>query len=453
MPKKTAELHIPVKFVPKMHPETGPSPLFDAHRYHVFYGGRGGGKSHSIAQCLIARATQKRYRVLCAREFQTSLKDSVWELLCQKIEVMGLQDFFKMEQQAIMGQNGSIFRFQGIRSNIASIKSFEGYDCVWCEEAANISDHSWDVLLPTIMRKKDAEVFISFNPEYERDATYQRWVVKPPVGSCVVKVNWYDNPFIEPTFIDQIEEMKLKEPDKYAWIYGGECRKYLDGAVYKNEIRDAEAHDQFTKVIYDANGSGVQAVFDIGIADATGIWLVQRSGQEIHLLAYVEDTGHAVNWYIEKINDKRNFPFQIEKYWLPHDARARQYGTGLSVEEQLKIKGHNVGIVPSLSIADGINACRNMWPHMWFDEKNCREGIEALRNYIYSNKADVRDPDRGVLKNVPEHNWASHCADALRYAAIVMRPPRPKPDMGDFGGANPWDKWRLGASNTGWMRG
>ena len=137
-------------------------------------------------------------RILCAREFMTSMRDSVHKLLSDQIESMGLIGFYEITQATIRGKNGTEFSFVGLKNNVANVKSYEGVDICWVEEAQTVSRLSWNVLIPTI-RKEKSEIWISFNPELETDETYQRFVVKPPRDSVLIKINWSDNPWFPDT--------------------------------------------------------------------------------------------------------------------------------------------------------------------------------------------------------------------------------------------------------------
>jgi phage terminase large subunit len=153
--------------------------LFEPHRYKILYGGRGSAKSWSVARALIAIAVQKPTRILCARELQNSISDSVIALLSDQIKAMGLESFFDVQRTAIYGLNGSEFSFVGLKHNVTSIKSFEGVDICWCEEGQAISKVSWETLIPTI-RKPNSEIWVTFNPDLDTDETYKRLVVNPP---------------------------------------------------------------------------------------------------------------------------------------------------------------------------------------------------------------------------------------------------------------------------------
>ena len=158
--------------------------LFDKARYKVLYGGRGGAKSWGVARALLILGCKSTLRILCAREFQTSIKDSVHKLLSDQIYALGLESFYEITQNSIRGKNGSEFAFVGLKNNVANIKSFEGVDICWVEEAQTVSKTSWNVLIPTI-RKEQSEIWVTFNPELESDETYQRFVISPPDHAIV----------------------------------------------------------------------------------------------------------------------------------------------------------------------------------------------------------------------------------------------------------------------------
>lgn len=177
-------------------------PIYVPSRYKVPYGGRGGAKSWGIARVLSVLSAKRPLRVLCARELQNSIQESVHRVLSDQIEALGLTRYFDIQQQGIYGvgpAKGTEFIFAGIRNNVTKIKSTEGVDICWVEEAEKVSEASWKVLIPTI-RKRGSEIWVSFNPHEERDPTFQRFVVKPPPSSMarVVKIDWRDNPWFPP---------------------------------------------------------------------------------------------------------------------------------------------------------------------------------------------------------------------------------------------------------------
>ena len=227
--------------------------LFKPSRYKVMYGGRGGSKSWGVARALLLMGMDNRLLILCAREYQNSIDDSVHKLLSTQIELLGLQSFYKVQNNVITGKNGTEFIFKGIKVNISSIKSFEAVDIVWVEEAQTVSKNSWDVLIPTI-RKKGSEIWLTFNPLLETDNTYQRFVVKPPPTATVVKLNYSDNPFFDDDggiLRAEMEHLRNTDIDAYMNVWEGHCRQTLDGAIYAKELRNAQLAGRITKVPYE----------------------------------------------------------------------------------------------------------------------------------------------------------------------------------------------------------
>src|ERR1017187_6675187 len=166
--------------------------LLERSRYKIIYGGRGSAKSWSVARALLLRGTQEPLRLLCAREFQNSLSESSHRLLADQVVELGLSGFYTVQKKTIIGANGTVFYFAGLRLHVSKIKSFEGVDIVWVEEGQNVSQHSYDVLIPTI-RKPGSEIWVTFNPDLEEDDAWQRFVVWPLKDSIVQNVNWNGN--------------------------------------------------------------------------------------------------------------------------------------------------------------------------------------------------------------------------------------------------------------------
>lgn len=208
------------------------SPLFNRARYKVFYGGRGGAKSWAFARVLLLLALQKKRRILCAREFQVSIADSVHRLLCDQIYDLGLESMFTITKTQISSAIGSEFIFKGLHHNAQEIKSLEGVDICWVEEAQSVSRDSWDLLIPTI-RKQGSEIWISFNPGQPDDETWKRFVLHPPDGAVVVKVGWQDNPWFPETLRQEMEYCRRIDHEAYAHIWGGEPRVISDAQVFR----------------------------------------------------------------------------------------------------------------------------------------------------------------------------------------------------------------------------
>jgi len=384
-------------------------------RYRVLYGGRGGGKSHSIAKALLIKAAKEPHRVLCAREYMTSMKDSVHKLLCDQIELLNLHGFYEITQSQIRGKNGSEFNFVGLKNNVANVKSNEGSTICWVEEANTVSKFSWDVLIPTI-RKEKSEIWISFNPELESDETYQRFVLSPPAGSVVQKINWSDNPWFPETLVLEKDSLKARDIEAYNTVWEGLCRQTVDGAIFAREMQMADLEGRITKVNYDPN-KPVHAVFDLGWSDATAIWFVQFIGMETRLIRYVEDSQKTISEYLAKM---QTFGYVYDTLWLPHDAENRTLAAnGRSIEQIVRAAGYKTKIIPKTPIVDSINAARTLFRNCWFDRENCYDGLQCLRHYRYEV-----DPDTKAFSKTPVHDQYSHGADAFRMLGLMVNEPR-----------------------------
>ena len=390
-------------------------PFMGHTRYKIAYGGRGSGKSWSIAQLLVKKAWEKPVRILCAREIQRSIQDSVLQLLGDTIERMGLRDYFDVQRTQILGVNGSRFIFEGLRSNITKIKSMEGLDIVWCEEAESVTYSSWETLIPTV-RKDGSEIWVSFNPNDEMDNTYERFVTNPPLESYVVKVNYNDNPFFPKELEYERLQLKEKNLDLYNHVWEGEVLSNRDGAYFAKFINDSQVLEFPLEP-----GIPVDTFWDLGMADSTAIWFVQRIAQEIRIVHSFENQGEGLQYYINYIHDWRNKSLvTMGQHYAPHDISVRELGTGVSRLESARKMGINFRVAPKLTIEDGIHAVRQILPKCYFHSVECKDGLNALRRY-----RKEFDEKRGVYKSQPLHDWSSHFADAFRYFAVSYRAERP----------------------------
>lgn len=209
--------------------------LFHPHRYKVVYGGRGAARSWSFARALLVLGSERPLRILCAREFQRSIADSVHRLLTDQIAMMKLPGY-TITRTEIVHANGTRFLFEGLRYNITKIKSLEGLDICWVEEAEKVSKDSWDILIPTV-RKTGSEIWISFNPDEELDATYQRFVINAPPSAWTCKVNWEDNPWFPEELREEKDYLYSVDPEAADWVWGGNPRKASDAQILKGKWR------------------------------------------------------------------------------------------------------------------------------------------------------------------------------------------------------------------------
>jgi len=400
------------------------SVLFEKSRYKVLYGGRGGAKSWGIARALLILGAKSELRILCAREFQTSIKDSVHKLLCDQIESLGLLGFYEITQTSIRGKNGTEFAFVGLKNNVGNVKSYEGVDICWVEEAQTTSRLSWNVLIPTI-RKEGSEIWISFNPELETDETFQRFVVNPPEDAKIVKINWSDNPWFPETLRMEKDALRIRDNNAYLNVWEGLCRRTVDGAIFAKEMEMADLEERITRVPYDPI-KPVHAVFDLGWSDNTAIWFIQFVSMEIRVIRYIENSQQTISWYLAEM---QKFGYVYDTLWLPHDAQNKTLAAnGRSIEEIVRAAGYKVQIVDKVSVVDSINAARTIFPKCYFDKLNCDQGLQCLRHYRY----DV-DPETKQFSKNPVHDIYSHGADAWRYVGLIVNEPRkPLPKRANY---------------------
>jgi phage terminase large subunit len=315
--------------------------LFDPARYKILYGGRGGAKSWGIARALLILGARNKLRIACGREVQKSIAQSVHHLLKTQIEALGLQAAYRIFDSQIVGTNGTLITFHGLKTNIDSVKSLEGIDIFWVEEAQTVSKTSWDVLIPTI-RKDGSEIWVSFNPELDTDETYVRFVLSPPAGAIVVKINWRDNPWFNAVLQAELEATRARSEDDYLHTWEGNTRQVLDGAIYANEIRAAVADNRFTRVPYD-EAKPVETFWDLGRADNTSIWFAQCVGFEFRVIDFYESNGHHLTHYLKVLRER---PYLYGDLWLPHDAQAKTVGMERTIEQQARDAGFSVRIAP-----------------------------------------------------------------------------------------------------------
>jgi phage terminase large subunit len=271
--------------------------LFKPARYKVAHGGRGSAKSWSFARALLIQGASETLRIGCFREVQKSIKDSVHKLLSDQIQALGLGSFYEVLETQIRGRNGTEFLFAGLAQHtVETIKSYEGLDRAWIEEGQAVSKRSWEVLRPTI-RKAGSEIWCTYNPELETDATHQLFVIDPPSDAVVVEVNYNDNPWFGGVLEQERLDCLKKDPEGYKNIWGGKCKPAVAGAIYYEQIVAAETGKRIRNVPRDPT-LPVHRVWDLGFNDAMSIILVQRVVSELAIVGYVEDSGRTLAEYI-----------------------------------------------------------------------------------------------------------------------------------------------------------
>lgn len=389
--------------------------LFEPHRYKVAYGGRGSGKSWGFARAILLIGKSRTIRVLCAREIQKSIKQSVHSLLADQIQALGLSDDYQVLETEIRGTNGTLIIFSGLANHtVDSIKSVEGVDICWVEEGQTVSKKSWDILIPTI-RKSGSEIWVTFNPATKYDNTYQRFVESQPPDCITIKVNYHDNPWFPAELEAERLHMLQSDPDSYDNVWEGNVKAVADGAIWASELQLVESGGRRTGIPYDPV-MPVHTVWDLGVSDSTTIWFYQTVGREIRIIDYYEATGEGLPHYANVLTARG---YVYGKHYAPHDIQVRELGSGRSRVETARQLGINFQTVPNIPIEDGIHAVRMLLPRCWFDRLKTERGWECITNY----KREFNDK-MGEFKPLPKHDWASHASDAFRYLAVSMKDER-----------------------------
>lgn len=397
------------KFPPKL------KCLFEPSRYKFVRGGRGSGKSWGVARALLIQAASEPHRVLCTREIQKSIKQSVHQLLKDQIEALNLGAFFEVLETEIRGLNGSRFYFSGLSDQTAdTIKSFEGCTRVWCEEAQTITQRSWRILSPTI-RAPGSEIWATYNPELETDETHQMAVMSPPPGTVSIELNFTDNPWF-PEVLEQERQHaeKTMKPDDYGHVWLGRCKPAVEGAIYFDAMSASIAAGRIREVPHDSSLK-THVVFDLGMADAMTLILVQKVASEIRIIHYIEGTQRILADYNAELRGLRldDQPMNWGTLWLPHDGFHTKHQTGKDDATILRGFGWTVMPVPNVHVNSGIDRAREVFPRVYFNKERTTRLIECLKRYRWNISQKTGE---AVM---PLHDQFSHGADAFRYLALV----------------------------------
>jgi phage terminase large subunit len=387
-------------------------PLFSPKRYKVMHGGRGGGKSWAVARALLVMSADRPLRILCAREIQKSMKDSVHRLLKDQITALGLESEFDVLDNEIRGYNGTVFLFTGLQSHtVDSIKSYEGVDIVWVEEAHGVSKKSWDTLIPTI-RKDGSEIWLTLNPDMDTDETWLRFCAAPSDDTWVCEINWRDNPWFPKVLAAEREKALANMPaDEYQNIWEGKPKRVAAGAIYRHEIEALFADGRVCPVPYDPM-LPVHTVWDLGWNDAMTIIMVQRTPTTVNIIDYIEDSNRTYAWFVVEL-DKRDYRWGTD--YLPHDGAAKNPQTGISSIQTLQNLGRNVADpLPAIDVEEGIKNARMIFPKCYFDSRRAARLLECLKRYRRSVNQRTNEPTG------PLHDEFSHGADAFRYLGMAV---------------------------------
>jgi len=373
-------------------------PLLSPARYKGAHGGRGSGKSHFFAELLIDRCLSEKIDAVCIREVQKSLSQSVKKLLESKIESMGVGSMFEVQEARILTPYGGLILFQGMQNHTAdSIKSLEGYDIAWVEEAQSLSQRSLDLLRPTI-RKPGSELWFSWNPS---EATDPVDVLlrgpNPPPSAVVVQANYQDNPWLPDVLKDEIEYDRKRDPDKFAHVWLGEYVQNREARVFKN----------WTIEEFDTDPG---AVFRLGAdwgfsIDPSCLVRCYISGKRL----YIDHEAYLIGCEIDQLPDLFDRVPDARKWFITADSSRPETISYMRNHGYPKI---NAAIKGARSIEEGIEFLR---AYDIVVHPRCKHVIDELTMYSYK-----RDPlTDEVLPVLEDKN--NHMIDALRYACEGAR--------------------------------
>jgi phage terminase large subunit len=387
----------------------------------VVYGGRGGGKSYAVADRLIEEAFQEPLNVLCAREFQNSIQDSVLPLLMMRIKRMGLEWFFKATKNNIVGINGSKFFFRGISRNPESVKGIPALQRVWVEEAQTISRESLDILIPTMRPEvgfigsiDNIKAYYTMNPMLETDPVYKDFIANSRDDCLVMKINYSENPFFnpDPANPSQLEKERLHkrkvDPDGYRNVWEGECVKHTDAQIFKGKwhIEDFTPTEAWNAPLYGLDWGFSQdptACVKVYVHDQT--LYIEKEAVKVGL--ELDDTASFILGKMPEIKDAVIRADNARPESIKHVSQDGRLHNGGRIT-----RGCLPRIKPCIkwkgSVEDGITHMRSY--NRIVVHPRCSEAIKELT--LYSYKVDKRTND--VLRDVVDSN--NHVIDAIRYA-------------------------------------
>ena len=391
--------------IPNIQTTEAFQPLFlksDPHyydRYITYYGGRAGRKSWEIARSLIAKSYLKpKQLIVCTREIQNSIGDSVLRLLENQINLLGCAQDFQVQKSTIIHSNGTEFIFKGLNGmTIDSLKSLEGADYCWVEEAHSVSERSWSILIPTI-RKPGSQIFITFNPDLETDPVYQRFVINQPPRSYCRKVSYLENPQCSQEAKDEAEYLKRVDYDAYAHIWLGEVRHHTEAQVFRNKykIESFEVTPEYGDPLNGADwGFSVDPTVSIRCYIKDRKLYIRHESYKVG--CEIDDTPAM----FDRIPDARQYVIRADS--ARPELISYMQRSGFRIESVEKWPG---------CVEDRVDFIRNF--EQVIIHTDCTHTAEEFR--LYSYKTDKRTGD--VLPAlIDKHN---HCIDAVGYALTPL---------------------------------
>lgn len=401
--------------------------LNDPYDYYVIKGGRGSGKSESVGRHLLIKGLEKPRKIVCGREFQSSIKESVYDMLADFISTYNMQSIYKVMKTEIIGINGTTFSFVGLRHSINSIKSMYDVDQFWGEEAQTFSANTLKILLPTI-RKAGSQLYFTMNPDLEEDPSYQSLVVNPPPKTLVLTVNYDQNPYFPDRLRQLMEKDRAEDYDKYLNVWEGQCRQAVEGAIFARQLEKAAQEGRITDDVEWIPQIPVHTYWDLGKANKTAIWFAQYVGMQWRILRCIVGFGRDLEDYIAEI---QSLPYTYGTHYLPHDASHNRLGMQRSIEEQVQNVLGNVQIVERVPHKiNSIEAAKAILPLCWFHKTDCADGLYNLRRYAYKVRED------GSVSQEPDHQY-SDAADAFQGFAMAAQPDHIEQDSPSYKSYDP----------------
>lgn len=403
--------------------------LLEMHPYKIAWGGRGSLKSWSFARALLTLGVHQPLRILCAREVQKSLAQSVHQLLVDQITALDYGDRYDVTEKAIRGtRQDTLFRFTGLSDQTAeSMKSYEGFDIFWLEEAQAISRRSFQIALPTLFRTPNSELWASFNPNMDTDEAWDRFVVNTPPGAVVVEMNWRDAVACGwwTTEMERLRQWDLvHSKDEYANIWDGKPRVVVAGAIYAREVVDMIAEKRFRPIPYDPR-LPVHRIWDLGWNDLMVCIMVQKPHPSaLNVINYLEES-HITYANMITAMDRLNYKWGTD--WLPHDGESHDPKSGTNAKKLLQGLGCRVQIISKSDAEARVKAGRMMFPRVYVD--NSKFDTPPDRPDRLLGAAHLMERLKRYKRNVPRttgeptgptHDISSHGADAWGGLAEIV---------------------------------
>ncbi len=417
-----AQVKVPPKLIPVFTGEA---------RYRGAFGGRGSGKTRTFAKMAAIKGYQlsragKEGVILGGREFMNSLADSsMAEIKAAIKSEPWLAAHYDIGETYIRTKDRRIeFGFVGLKQSLESIKSRARIWLLWVDEAEPVTETAWETAIPSV-REHDSEVWVTWNPASKRSATHKRFRQDATPDMKIVEINYQDNPW----FPDVLEKDRLrdleKRPDSYGHIWGGEFKAVTEGAYFAADLTKAKAEGRISRVAADPLMT-IRLFADIGGTGAKSdnfvFWAAQFIGREIRVFDHYEVQGQPIGAHLTWLRSKGFTPDRA-KIWLPHDGSTNDKVFDVSYESAFKAADYAVDVIPNQgkgAASFRIEAVRRMMPAIWFNEDTTEGGRDALAAY-HEKKDESREIGLG-----PNHDWASHSADAFGLMCVAYEEPQVK---------------------------